>query len=235
MPDRLDHIPALILVGGRGTRLRFVLPDSQKVVAPVAGKPFLFRLLDQLVNAQVKQVVLCTGYQAEQVEALVGDRYQSLHVVYSSEPAPLGTAGALRQALSLVDSHTVLALNGDSFCEVDLAAMWESHKRRRANATLAVIEIPETRASGRVTFDEDAVITSFVEKSSAPSAGWINAGIYLLERQVLESIPTGRAVSIEREIFPAWIGRGLYAYRTAGKFLDIGTPEAYTSAQQAFP
>jgi NDP-sugar pyrophosphorylase family protein len=233
--NRLDHIPAMILVGGLGTRLRSVLPDHQKVVAPVAGRPFVFRLLDQLANAQVRQVVLCTGYKAEQVAGLVGDKYQGLRISYSSEPAPLGTAGALRHALSLVDSDTVLAMNGDSFCEVDLAAMWESHQRRQANATLAVVETSETRASGRVTFDEKDAITSFVEKGSRPSAGWINAGIYLLQRRVLESISPGRAVSIEREVFPAWIGRGLYAYRTAGKFLDIGTPEAYTMAQQAFP
>jgi NDP-sugar pyrophosphorylase family protein len=233
--DRLDHIPAMILVGGLGTRLRAVLPDHQKVVAPVGGRPFVFRLLDQLANAQVTRVILCTGYKAEQVVGLVGDRYRSLRISYSSEAAPLGTAGALRHALSLVDSDTVLAMNGDSFCEADLAAMWESHQRHKANATLAVIETSETRASGRVTFDGNDAITNFVEKNSVPSAGWINAGIYLLQRQVLESISPGRAVSIEREVFPAWIGRGLYAYRSAGKFLDIGTPEAYTMAQQAFP
>jgi NDP-sugar pyrophosphorylase family protein len=235
MPDRLDHIPAMILVGGLGTRLRSVLPDHQKVVAPVAGRPFLFRLLDQLADGGVTRVILCTGYKAEQVAELVGNGYRSLRISYSPEPTPLGTAGALRHGLSVVDTDTMLAMNGDSFCEVDLAAMWESHQRHRANATLAVIETSETRAGGRVTFDGNDAITSFVEKGSAPSAGWINAGIYLLQRPVLQSISPERAVSIERDVFPAWIGRGLYAYRTAGKFLDIGTPEAYTVAQQVFP
>jgi NDP-sugar pyrophosphorylase family protein len=235
MPDRLDHIPAMILVGGLGTRLRSVLPDHQKVVAPVAGRPFLFRLLDQLADAGLARVVLCTGYKAEQVAGLVGDEYRGLRISYSPETAPLGTAGALCHALSLIDSDTVLAMNGDSFCDLDLAAIWESHQRRRANATLVVIEVPETLAGGRVTFDGNDVITSFVEKGSVSSAGWINAGIYLLQRPVLQGVSPGRAVSIERDVFPTWIGRGLYAYRTAGKFLDIGTPEAYSVAQQVFP
>lgn len=225
----------MILVGGLGTRLRSVLPDHQKVVAPVAGRAFLFRLLDRLADAGLTRVILCTGYKAEQVAELIGNEYRSLRISYSPEPAPLGTAGALRRALSLVESNTMLAMNGDSFCEIDLTAMWESHQRHRANATLAVIETSETRAGGRVTFDRSDAITSFVEKGSAPSAGWINAGIYLLQRQVLESVSSEGAVSIERDVFPAWIGRGLYAYRTAGKFLDIGTPEAYSMAQQIFP
>src|SRR5580658_8412619 len=112
MPDRFEHIPALILVGGLGTRLRPVLPDHQKVVAPVAGRPFLFRLLDQLADAGLARVVLCTGYKAKQVAELVADEYRSLRISYSPETAPLGTAGALCHALSVIESDTVLAMNG---------------------------------------------------------------------------------------------------------------------------
>jgi NDP-sugar pyrophosphorylase family protein len=235
MSERLEHIPAVILVGGLGTRLRPVLPDHQKVVAPVAGRPFVFRLLDQLADAGLQRVVLCTGYKAEQVAELVGTTYRGLSIDYAPEPVPLGTAGALRQALPLLHCDTVLAMNGDSFCEVNLAALWDAHGKSRANSSLVVIEVPETRKGGRVTFDEQCAITSFVEKGVSQTAGWISAGIYLLQRTVLESIPSGRAVSIEREVFPAWIGRGLYAFRTTGKFLDIGTPESYSAAQQVFP
>src|ERR1051326_2058538 len=154
MPERLEHIPAVILVGGLGTRLRPLLPDHQKVVAPVAGRPFVFRLLDQLADAGLKRVILCTGYKAEQVGELVGTDYRGLSISYSPEPAPLGTAGALRQALPLLHSDPVLAMNGDSFCEVNLGALWDAHRESRANATLVVIEVPETREGGRVTFDE---------------------------------------------------------------------------------
>ncbi|MGA2139764.1 MAG: nucleotidyltransferase family protein [Verrucomicrobiia bacterium] len=235
MPDRLGNIPAVILVGGLGTRLRSLLPDHQKVVAPVAGRPFVFRLLDQLAEAGLQRVILCTGYKAEQVAELVGASYRGLGITYSPEPAPLGTAGALRQALSVINSDTVLVMNGDSYCEVNLSALFESHRRSGANATLVVIEVPKTRDGGRVTFDNTGAITSFVEKGTARAAGWMSAGIYMLQRAVLEGIPSGRAVSIEREVFPAWIGRGLHAFRTAGKFLDIGTPESYAVAQQVLP
>ena len=235
MPDRLGNIPAVILVGGLGTRLRPLLPDHQKVVAPVAGRPFVFRLLDQLADAGFQRVILCTGYKAEQVAELVGGSYRGLGITYSPEPTPLGTAGALRHALPLIDSDIVLVMNGDSFCEVNLGALWESHRRSVANATLVVIEALETRDGGRVILDEQGTITSFVEKGTPRAAGWMSAGIYLLQRAVLESIPSGRAVSVEREVFPAWIGRGLYAFRTAGKFLDIGTPESYAVAQRVFP
>jgi NDP-sugar pyrophosphorylase family protein len=235
MPDRFRNIPAVILVGGLGTRLRSLLPDQQKVVAPVAGRPFVFRLLDQLAEAGFQRVILCTGYKAEQVAELIGASYRGLGMTYSPEPAPLGTAGALRHALPAINSDTVLVMNGDSFCEVNLKTLFESHRRGGANATLVVIEVPETRDGGRVTFDDTGAITSFVEKGTSRTAGWMSAGIYLLQRAVLEGIPSGRAVSIEREVFPAWIGRGLQAFRTTGKFLDIGTPESYAVAQQVFP
>ena len=224
----------MILVGGLGTRLRSALPDSQKVVAPVAGRPFVFRLLDQLADAGVMRAILCTGYKAQQVAEIVGKQYRGIDIAYSPETTPLGTAGALRQALPLANSETVLAMNGDSFCEVDLAGMWKSHQQHRANVTLTVIEQADTRASGRVTIDQNDAITSFVEKGATSSVGWVNAGIYLLQQQVLESIQQGKAVSIEREVFPTWIGRALFAYRTAGKFLDIGTPAAYNLAQETF-
>jgi NDP-sugar pyrophosphorylase family protein len=235
MPDHLEQIPALILVGGLGTRLRPLLPDHQKVMAPVAGRPFLFRLLDQLANAGLTHVVLCTGYKADQVAETVGSDYRGLSVTYSREPEALGTAGALRRALPDTPCPTLLAMNGDSYCEVNLCALWESHRRSRANATLVVTQVHHTRAGGRLVFDGQGAILSFVEKGTSTESGWMNAGIYMLERPVLEAVPTGRPVSIEREVFPAWVGRGLHAFATTGKFLDIGTPESYTSAQQVIP
>lgn len=218
----MSDLTAAILVGGQGTRLRTVLPGQQKVVAPVAGQPFLCRLLDQLVAAGIQRVVLCTGYQSEQVERL-GATYRGMALRYSVEPEPLGTAGALRFAQ--LDAP-VLAMNGDSFCEVDLRALTEPN-------TIVVREIPDTSASGRVEFDANNIVTCFTEKGQA-GPGWISAGIYLLNREFLESIPTGRAVSIERETFPAWVDRGLRVFPTTGRFLDIGTPESYAAAQRFF-
>jgi len=232
MSERLDNLTAAILVGGQGTRLRPVTGDGQKVIAPVAGRPFLFRLLDQLADAGLRRVVLCTGHKAGDVVATVGDNYRDMVVCYSHEETPLGTAGALRHALPLLDSDPILAMNGDSFCEVDLAALFRAHQ---AAGTLVVVRAQDTRASGRVVFDEQHVIQRFDEKQPSAAPGWISAGIYLLSRAVLESIPADRPVSIEKETFPAWVARGLRAFPVRGRFLDIGTPDAYLHAQTQLP
>ena len=234
MPESLANLTAAVLVGGFGTRLRAVLPGQQKVLAPVAGRPFLMRILDQLSVAGVRRVVLCTGHQSDQVIAAIGNTYRNMVIQYSAEPTPLGTAGALRGALPLFAGDPVLVLNGDSFCDVDLAAFARSHAARRAQASLVVTPAANTQASGRITFDAEDQITCFTEKSPVGGPGWINAGLYLLSPQVLVSIPVNQAVSIEREVFPNWVGHGLYAFRTTGKFLDIGTPESYSTAQQVF-
>lgn len=234
MSDGLHNLTAAILAGGQGTRLRAAVADRQKVVASVAGRPFLMRLLDQLADAGLRRVVICTGYKAGQVAEMAGNEYRGMSLRYSPEPGPLGTAGALRLALSLLDSDPVLAMNGDSFCETDLAVFWQTHHERNANSSIVVREVADTSQSGRVSFDKSGAIGSFVEKGVSAGPGWINAGIYLLGRALLEEIPAERPVSLERETFPAWIGRGLYAFPTAGKFLDIGTPESYAAAQKMF-
>ncbi|MCX6899219.1 MAG: nucleotidyltransferase family protein [Verrucomicrobia bacterium] len=235
MSDGLHNITAAILAGGQGTRLRAVVADRQKVVASVAGRPFLMRLLDQLADAGLRRVVICTGYKAGQVAEMAGNEYRGMSLRYSPEPGPLGTAGALRNALPLLESDPVLTMNGDSYCETDLVAFWKAHRERHASGSMVVREVADTSQSGRVSFDQSGAIGSFVEKGASAGPGWINAGIYLLGRALLEGIPAERPVSLERETFPAWIGRGLCAFPTAGKFLDIGTPESYAAAQKMFP
>ena len=221
----MSDLTAAILAGGQGTRLRAVVADRQKVVASVAGRPFIYRLLDHIAEAGIKRVVICTGYQAAQVSATLGKSYRQMALRYSAETEPLGTAGALRQAQL---PSPVLVMNGDSFCEVDLPALFKV-----GSPTLVVREVVDTAASGRIDFDEAGNVTKFNEKGQA-GPGWINAGVYLLNREIFDSIPAGRAVSIERETFPAWIGRGLRVFPTTGKFLDIGTPASYATAQRLF-
>ena len=191
-------------------------------------------LLDQLRASGVRYVVLCTGYLDEQVQATFGDAYGSLRVGYSKESSQLGTAGALRLALPLLKSDTVLVMNGDSFCEVDLRSFWAWHQRCGAEATLLLTHVPDTNRYGRVHVDADGAIVSFDEKSGANSPGWINAGIYLLTRALISTIPANGPVSLERDMFPLWISRRLYGYRSKGRFLDIGTPDAYAMAEQFF-
>ena len=230
----LQNLTAVILAGGLGTRLRSVVADRPKVMAEIHGRPFLAYLFDQLVAAGLSHVVVCTGYLGTQVNSCFGDSYGPLRISYSQELSPLGTGGALRLALPLLESNPVLVLNGDSFCDADLMGFSSWHLERRATASLVLTEMSNTERFGRVRVDAAGAVTGFAEKSNASGPGWINAGIYLLDRQLLEMIPADGPVSLEREIFPGWIGRGLCGYESAGRFLDIGTPESLAAAAEFF-
>jgi len=229
-----DLTTAMILAGGVGSRLRSVVSDRPKVLAAIHGRPFLTYLLDVLEDAGLRQVVLCTGYMAESVEAALGATYGAMRLVYSRETTPLGTGGAIRSALDMVEAASVLIMNGDSFCEADLPAMADIHRQRQANATIVLTEVPDTGRFGRVRIDDTGRLLEFEEKGLHAGPGWINAGIYLVQRQLLESIPAGRAVSLERDAFPRWIGQGIFGYPVQGRFLDIGTPESFAAAEAFF-
>lgn len=226
----MERIPAVILVGGLGTRLRAHVPDRPKALAEVGRRPFLSYVLDRLTAVGMTSVVLCTGHRGEQIQQAFGSAYRDMPLRYSHEPTPLGTAGALRYALPLLDAEVVLAMNGDALWDVDLEAFWHWHGRRGAEASLVLMRTPDTSRYGRVRVDRANRVQGFEEKS-AGGPGWMNTGIYLLSRRVIARIPEGRPVSIEREVFPGLVGHGLYGYRSRGRFLDIGTPESYRLAE----
>jgi histidinol-phosphate phosphatase family protein len=227
----LSDLTAAVLVGGFGTRLRPVVADRPKVLAEIHGRPFLAYLFDQLIIAGCRSVVLCTGYLGEQVARTFGEQYGSLRLRYSQEPEPLGTGGALRFALAQFASDPVLVLNGDSFYTTDLKAFRDWHWHHRATASIALTRVRRSDRFGHVKLDADAQIVSFSEKHHDAGPGWINAGIYLLGREVLENIPEGKNISLEHDVFPCWTGRGLYGYYSPGRFLDIGTPEDFAKAE----
>ena len=224
---------AAVLAGGLGTRLRTVLSDRPKVLAPVAGRHFLAYLLDQLADAGFTEVVLCTGYLGEQVKGAFGAHWRKLHLRYSQEPQPMGTAGALRHALELLSSDDVLVLNGDSYCDVDLGSLIDFHVSSGAGSTLTLTEVPDITRYGAVDCDYDGAIRGFREKGSA-GPGLMNAGVYVLSHRMIESVPAGLPVSLERDCFPHWVGKGLRGYRGGKRFLDIGIPESFQEAQVFF-
>lgn len=230
----LADISTAILAGGRGTRLRSVLPTRPKVLAPVRGRPFLTYLLDQLAAAGVREVVFCIGYMADRVEETLGDSYQAIHLTYSREDEPLGTGGALRQALPFFPDDPVLVMNGDSFMDADLAGYLRWFLQREREASLLLARVSDTSRFGRVTTDEEEQIWGFEEKGAPHGPGWINAGIYLLRKKIIHLIPVGRTFSLERELFPCLLEGRLYGYRSQGKFIDIGTPESYSQAERFF-
>jgi D-glycero-alpha-D-manno-heptose 1-phosphate guanylyltransferase len=234
MPTLGEEVCGAVLAGGFGTRLRSVIADRPKVMAPVLGRPFLAYLLTQLTRAGVREAVLLTGYMAERVEAEFGRSFNGMRLAYSVETSPLGTAGALRHALPLLTRSTVLVLNGDSYCDLDVAAFFEQHVRNRAEFSMALAEVPDVARFGKITLDDGQRVARYEEKSAAGGRGWINAGSYLLARGLLDEIPPGM-VSLERDLFPHWAAAGrCHGFRVAGRFLDIGTPESYASAEAFF-
>lgn len=235
MAERLEDATAAILAGGLGTRLRPRLSDRPKVLAPVHGRPYLAYLLEQLAEAGIRHTVLLTGYRAEQIQATFGDNYGELRLTYSVEPSPLGTAGALRRALSQLSSSTILLLNGDSYCGVSLPDLWELHHDRSVDLSLVLTFMESCSRYGRVALSSDDRVLGFEEKSEAGGAGWVNAGIYVLSRALIQDIPANVPASLERELCPAWVaGKRCFGFRCQAPFLDIGTPDSYAQAEAFF-
>jgi D-glycero-alpha-D-manno-heptose 1-phosphate guanylyltransferase len=221
---------ALVLAGGLGTRLAPVLGGRPKVMAEIAGRPFLAFLLDRLAREGVADVVVCSGYLGDQIAAAIGHRHRGMRIAYSHETTPLGTGGALRHALALVGDETVLALNGDSLSRASLRRLWAWHRARGAEATLLLTRVADATRFGRVELARSGRVVRFEEKAPGAGPAWISAGVYVLTRRLLADIPPDRPVSLEHEVLPAWIGRGLYGWPSDGAFLDIGTPEDFAAA-----
>lgn len=221
----------LILAGGFGSRLKEVVAEHPKVLAPVRGRPFVTYILDQVGRAGFSSVVLATGYRAEEVESTLGSRYGSLSLEYSPEPSPLGTAGAIANAKLRLRPGPCLVMNGDSICLVDLAGYWQWARTRDAAVALLLAHVKDPRRFGTVRLEDDQIV-SFEEKSPDPVAKWINAGVYYLSDSFLNSLEQGRNASLERDVLPNWIGRGMYGWKADAPFLDIGVPESYAEAAE---
>ena len=235
------EIPSVILAGGLGTRLRPVFDAGPKSIAPIGGRSFLEYLLLQIRRAGFHKVVLCVGYGAQQIEEYVGDGAKwGLAVRYSAEVEPLGTAGAVRQAAPLIDSDHFLAFNGDSFLAVDLQQLVGEHLQSGAFATVALAKVPNSARFGNVVLGQDGLIKQFAEKrvqaeTVSPNMQIVNGGIYVFRSAVLDLIPQPGAVSLEREVFPALIEKGIRGFLTDGYFIDIGLPEDFERAQAELP
>ena len=225
---------AVILVGGEGTRLRPLTYATPKPMVPLFGVPFLERSISRLRDAGVREVILAAGYLPEALVDHFGDGSRfGISVTYVVEESPLGTAGALRNVADRIDG-AFFVLNGDVLTSLDLRSMLAYHRHKGGDGVLHAIRVEDPSAFGCIVHDGAGRIIRFVEKpprAEAPTDE-INAGTYLLERRVLDGIPTGRSVSIERETFPALIAAGgaLYAFTTDDYWLDVGRPQQYVQA-----
>jgi D-glycero-alpha-D-manno-heptose 1-phosphate guanylyltransferase len=231
MSTTLD-MTAVLLVGGMGTRLRSVVPSAPKPLASVGGQSFLELLVRQLRYQGIRRLVMCSGYLADQIENKFGDgRAWDLTIEYSREEQPLGTAGALKLAQHhLEEVPDFLVMNGDSFLEMDFGQLLRFHRERRGLASMAVVSVQDAGRYGTVQVDASSRVIGFTEKTGAAAPGLINAGVYVFNRAIFEHIPEG-PTSLEREVFPSVLDRGIYALEQRGMFIDIGTPEDYARAQ----
>lgn len=220
---------AVILVGGEGTRLRPLTSTVPKPVVPLVDRPFISFMLEWLCAHGIDDVIMSCGFLATSVRNVLGDgSAYGIRLRFVEEPDPRGTAGALKFAESLLDER-FLMLNGDVLTDIDLTEQIAQHDRTGAKATLALVPVEDPSAYGLVRLDGDRAVRDFIEKPSSDriDTNLISAGAYVLERSVLELVPAGRNVSIEREVWPRLIGAGLYGYPSESYWLDIGTPARY--------
>ncbi len=230
----LADLTIVILAGGLGKRLRPAVNHVPKVLAPINGTPFLNYVLDALIEQGGRNVLLCLGYGAAQIQAYYTDRYRPLNLSYAWESEPLGTAGALRYCISQVQSKEVLVLNGDTFCDIDYNLFIAWHRQTQSKASIVLVYKEDVSRFGSVKIDSNDHIIQFHEKNNRSGGGDVSAGVYLFHRQIVESLPAGRPISMEYEALPDLIGSGLSGYKTASSFIDIGTPKSYRRAQQYF-
>ncbi|MFA6310344.1 MAG: sugar phosphate nucleotidyltransferase [Sterolibacterium sp.] len=231
-PVGLTGIDALILCGGLGTRLRSLIADRPKGLAEVAGKPVLDILVAELLGQGCRRIIFCVGHLKEQIIAHYRGRNEA-EFLFAEEALPLGTGGALRNALPLVRSDPFLVLNGDSLCQVDLEQFLAFHLDRQATASLVLAEPGARHDGGIVRVDAEMRISAFVEKPNGliPTGSYISAGIYLFQRQGVAAGPERQRYSLETDVFPALVAQGrCYGFPVAGSVVDIGTPERYRQA-----
>lgn len=236
--NSIRTMEAVVLAGGRGTRLRRAVSGFPKSLAPIGHVPFLSYLLGWLHGQGVSDIILAVGYRRRDiVRQYAGCAPRGISLRYSAETAPLGTGGALRNLRSMLEGKEFLVLNGDSIFDVDLQQMLSFHRRHRAQTTLALASPPDAGRYGSVVLDGRGRIRAFIEKKSPtlPEEGCgakplISGGLYIMSRSVFRHIPARRAVSLEKEVFPRLIGGPFYGFTSQGYFIDIGVPEDYQRA-----
>jgi mannose-1-phosphate guanylyltransferase len=226
---------AIVLVGGEGTRLRPLTESVPKPALTLVDRPLLAYMIEWLAGHGVTEVVLACGFLPEVLrEALAGEEERAgARIRYVVEPEPLGTAGAIRFAADQLGDELgerFFALNGDVLTDLDLGALLRAHVEGSPAATIGLHPVADSAAFGLVQRGEDGAVLEFLEKTGERRPGEVNAGMYLLERSVLDLIPAGEKVSIERDVFPRLVGGGLHGLLLDGYWMDIGTPERYLQA-----
>lgn len=237
MISKIQNFPdsAFILAGGFGTRLRGVIDGLPKPMAPIKDKPFLEYLILFFKRSGIKKFVLLTGYLHKSIQDYFLDgTHLGVQIEYSIEPSPLGTAGALRNAVAHLESAPIFFVNGDTFFSVNLQDVYDLHRKANASITMALKKMDDCSRYGIVDIDNNSKVISFKEKlAGSVCTGLINGGIYLVNPSVIHNMPEGIACSFEKEILP--YEKQLYGVPSDADFIDIGIPEDYQKACDLIP
>lgn len=227
---------AIILAGGFGTRLKSVVNDVPKPMAPINNEPFLNYVFDYLKHYQIEHVVLSTGYLSEKIVEYYKTVYKGIKVSYAKEETPLGTGGGIRLAMTKCTTKDVLVLNGDSFFDVDINTHYKNHSCKIGHCTLALRKVDDAARYGTIVLGSENVIETFKEKDNIEHAGLINGGVYILNREVyLNKTEENVSFSIEKDFYEKKIKElQIFGFEYDGYFIDIGIPEDYKKAQDDF-
>ena len=224
-------VKAIVLAGGLGTRLVPITGNVPKPMAAIGSRPFLEYVLDYLISQGIEEAILAVSYEWQQIQAHFGKTYRGLLLRYSVEDQPLGTGGAIRQALEFCSDDMVAVLNGDTLFQVNLGKMAELHERHNGLLTMALKYADDCGRFGRVEISADDVVTGFLEKSGG-GPGWINGGVYMAMRRLFELFPMPEKFSFELDMVEANVDRiRPLAYRSGEYFIDMGVPEDFERAR----
>jgi NDP-sugar pyrophosphorylase family protein len=221
----LADCDVIILCGGFGTRLQSVVHDRPKPMADIHGRPFVSLIVEHFLRHGARRFIFSTGHRGEMIEDWFRRHQAGYDRIFIRDPAPLGTGGALAQALTAVRSNPFLLLNGDSLCELDPERLLRFHALKRSRATIAVTRQEDRQDTGAVMLDEDDRVVSMVEKPRIRSTGYDNAGIYVFDQAIETQFPAKSPWSLERDLLPQLVPQGFYGFVTASSLHDIGTPE----------
>ena len=237
-----SEMDVVILCGGLGKRLRPVVFGQPKVLAEIGERTFLDILIDNLLMQGFKNIILCVGYQKEQIKRHFNFDYDKKYdytykITFSEEEEPLGTGGALKKAKKLIRSNPFMVMNGDSICKVNFRSFIDFHIEKKALLSIVLVCSKTAEDYGSVTLDDSQRITDFNEKiaGGSESEKIINAGVYLMEKDIFSYMPEQNRFSLEYELFPKIIDNDrCYGFLTEGELIDIGTPERYEKAKDMY-
>ena len=227
---------AIILAGGRGTRLKTIISDLPKPMAPIMNVPFLTYQLNYLKHFGIKKVIFSVGYLSEKIIAHYNQSFENISIEYSIEKNPLGTGGGIRMAMSNLKEDLVLILNGDSFFDLDIEQFYNLHLEQKSDFSLALRYVNNSERYGNIEFNSSNQITSFIEKNQLNQSGYINAGVYILSKKLyLQNTKPNINFSIEKDFFEKQLNQLIIkGFEFKDYFIDIGIPEDYLKAQDDF-